>query len=523
MKSIFYLWRTSLKNRLLNMKHHPGQLIFVILMAFLLIFCLISAALSPGVALPAGRSPDLTPLSAILGGVFLFLFVTSVQKGLSSGASFFTVADVNLLFLSPVSPQKILTYGLVKQAGTTLLLGFFILFQSSNLKSFFGLGTAAVFTLFLGYCLFSFLGELVSMIIYAGISGDPRRKTLVKNGLYALIALAAVLFVATTVQTGDILTALLRLLGSPDFQYIPLMGWTTGIIMRLITGDLAVALIFLALDVLLGAGIVFLVSRTGSDYYEDVLQSAENAYAMKTAAREGRVMETRDTAKISRKKTGIGRGKGASVFFYKHLLENRRSGTLGINKFTLIYAVAGWALCIFLGDKLDYMWILGMLCYLQLFSAVSGRWIKETALPYIYMIPQPSFKKLFFASLESLLDGLVGGVIILIPCGLILGEGPLIITAALITRLGLACLLSAGNILVQRLLGGLQSKMLITLLYYLILIIVLIPGVIVAAITGVLTLSLPLALFTDAAVNIVLALILLFTCRNVIDIMELNL
>ncbi|MDO4288778.1 MAG: putative ABC exporter domain-containing protein [Eubacterium sp.] len=522
MNSILYLWRTSLKNRLLSLKHHPGQLVVLILLAALLIFCLISAALSPGTESTAAPG-NLALLAAILSGLFLFLCVTSIQKGLASGASFFTMADVNLLFLSPVSPRKILAYGLIKRAGTTLLIGVFILFQAANLKSFFGLDTAKIVLLFLGYCLFIFLSELLSLILYAATGGNPRAKGLIKNLLYGCVGLLAAVFVFLAITQGDVMAALVTLLGGKAFQLVPLVGWSTGLIMAAISGDTLWTLLFLGLNLALGGLIIFLVSRTGSNYYEDVLQSAENTYAMKTAAREGRVVETRDTSKISRKKTGIGHGRGASVFFFKHLLENRRSGWLGLNKFTMIFALAAWVLCIFLKDSLDYLWLFGFLCYVQLLSSVTGRWVKETILPYIYLVPQSPFKKLLWASLESLMDGLVGGIIILIPCGLILGETPAMIAAALLARLGMTCLLSADNILVQRLLSSIQSKALLSLLYYLLLFISIIPGIIAAVALGIVTVNLPAALLADAVVNLLLALGFVFACRNVIDVMELNL
>lgn len=40
------------------------------------------------------------------------------------------MADVNLLFCSPLSPKKILVYGLVHQTGMTVLMGAVLLFQA---------------------------------------------------------------------------------------------------------------------------------------------------------------------------------------------------------------------------------------------------------------------------------------------------------------------------------------------------------------------------------------------------------
>ena len=56
--------------------------------------------------------------------ILAFLCVLTVWSGLKSGATFFKMSDVNLLFVSPVSPKTILAYGLIKQMGASALAVF---------------------------------------------------------------------------------------------------------------------------------------------------------------------------------------------------------------------------------------------------------------------------------------------------------------------------------------------------------------------------------------------------------------
>ncbi|MEG0379452.1 MAG: putative ABC exporter domain-containing protein, partial [Eubacterium sp.] len=393
---------------------------------------------------------------ALIIGLFLFLIGTEISKGLSSGGSFFTMADVNLLFLSPVSPRKILAYGLIKQIGVSLLMGIFILFQGTTLREFFGVDPMGMFFLFIGYCVFLVLAEVLALAIYSFSNGDRKKKQLVKNIMYCFVFLIAALFLTTLAKNQNVLDTLIQTADSKMVEYIPIVGWIKGFIIGLISGNFLMAIIYFVLLALLGGLLIMYICRSDADYYEDVLQAAETAYHTKAAAKQGHLSDAKDASKISRKNTGIHKGKGASVFFFKHMLENKRSGYLFLNQFTLIMAVLALAASIFARGHISFILIFGALTYMQCLTSTMGRWIKELPLPYIYMIPQKPFKKLIFASLESVVDSFISGIIIFVPCGFILGAPVTLIAAAILARVGIAALLSAGNILVEKILGSLQ-------------------------------------------------------------------
>lgn len=85
MSSIFYLWKTTFKNRLLDLKNHPSHLVVTILVILFFGFALVSTVFTPGEDTPLAQIQNLPLLGAILIGLFLFLLVTQIQKGLSSG------------------------------------------------------------------------------------------------------------------------------------------------------------------------------------------------------------------------------------------------------------------------------------------------------------------------------------------------------------------------------------------------------------------------------------------------------
>ena len=48
MSSIFYLWKTTFKNRLLDLKNHPSHLVVTILVILFFGFALVSTVFTPG-------------------------------------------------------------------------------------------------------------------------------------------------------------------------------------------------------------------------------------------------------------------------------------------------------------------------------------------------------------------------------------------------------------------------------------------------------------------------------------------
>ena len=74
--------------------------------------------------LPANERRDPKELAAMVLVLYGFMFFLGSNNGFSSGASFYSMADVNLLFSCPISQKKILVYGLVRQLQTSCFWAF---------------------------------------------------------------------------------------------------------------------------------------------------------------------------------------------------------------------------------------------------------------------------------------------------------------------------------------------------------------------------------------------------------------
>ena len=169
MSSLVFLLSRSIKNSFLELLRKPAKLI-------LWIFVIVMLGGVVILSLFTRQSMDSTLDIIWLKGIFflfILLFVVIViQKGLSKGDAIFDMNDVNLLFVSPVSPRLILMYGIVRMAKMAFAAGFFILFQSNSLGTGFGVGFNAVLLLLLGFILAVCLLQILSLLIYSLTNGN---------------------------------------------------------------------------------------------------------------------------------------------------------------------------------------------------------------------------------------------------------------------------------------------------------------------------------------------------------------
>ena len=119
MSAIVFMLRKSLKNTILEMLHHPLKLIVYLFVGAMILFGGLSAMASPS---EEGVLLDARILEGVYLGILLLVTVPTLLMGLRSGTTLFSMSDVCMMFVSPISPKKILIYGIVKQMGMSLLI-----------------------------------------------------------------------------------------------------------------------------------------------------------------------------------------------------------------------------------------------------------------------------------------------------------------------------------------------------------------------------------------------------------------
>lgn len=515
MSSLVYLTLTRLKNNIRDLFHKPSRLIYVVVLAALLIVSLWGSR-QP---LPLSESyRDLTELAAMATALFLFIFLYAVWNGFSKGGAVFSLSDVNLIFPAPIHRNRALFYGLFRQISVTLLVGLVLFYQYSWLHNLYGLSLGTMALIFLCYVAAVFLGQVTAMTIYTFTSSSERaQRTLKAVVVFLLLLIVLWLGRGFLSSPENRLAGLVGAAVSLPVQLFPVggwLGWTFSSCLGL--GPWWPGLLLCLAWFL---GLIFLLTHFDRDWYEDVLRTAELAQSAIAAKKEG-TMEAAPT-KVRVGATGLKGGWGASAFYYKHKIENRRGGYFLLPPLTLIFAAVLIAYSFFMRET-GILTVFAFSVYLQLFTAGQSRINRELYKPFLYLVPASSFSKLLHCLRELAPSALAEAVVVFVPVGLILGLGPLSILVCLFARMTYALLFQSGNLLLERFWSG-ASKVLIMLLYFLILILLTLPGILIAIFLTVF-LSLPggatTGLLVAGIVNIPVALLLLYLLRNMLQYAE---
>ncbi len=541
MKSpLVYLTAVKLKNQLKEAVKHPAKLIYIIVLAAVLVLSTIGGHVNSEHI----EMRSLHELTAIMVLFYSFMFLMTFLNGVNGGAGnypMFTLSDVSVLFPSPLRPNKVLFYGLFRQLGLSFLLGFFLLFQYNWLHGLYGVEYSHLLLIVVGYGLCLFLGQVCAMAVYTRTSGNDRARSISKFCVYGLtLAFVAGLLLRCLPKllslAGAAEAALMTVGLEAGAEYLasvgvffPVSGWAAGVIGGLFTQNylmtgLCALLMLAALGLALG-----LVIKNKNNYYEDVLQTAEVAQSAITAKREGQPAEVMPK-KVRVGKTGLGRGEGASTLFFKHMLENRRSGAFLFSKMSLIFmlVIVGCTILysFIFSDEEDktaaFVAVFTMSTYMQIFSESTGRFNWELTKPYIYLLPEPPLKKLLWGIGENLLADCCEAVAIFVPVSLILGLGPLETVLCMVARITFALLFISGNMLVERIFGSVRSKGLMLFFYFVAMMLLAAPGIILGALMTTLLSGGTGMLLGMALANVPIAVLVMFLCRNLLQYSEYN-
>ncbi|HEX3037696.1 MAG TPA: putative ABC exporter domain-containing protein [Oscillospiraceae bacterium] len=535
MSSIVFLMKKQIKNSLIEMIHHPSKLI-----AYIFIIAMLSTSIiTTSFDRPRATSGmDIRLLQGSYFVILLFIAVLTLLNGLKSGTTFFSMCDVNFLFVSPLSPKRILAYGLIKQMGSSLLVMFFLLFYGASLVNTFKISWTSVTLLVVGMAVLLFVVQVLALLIYSFTNGRPNRITAVKGIIYGLVTLLLLYLGQQILTNGYSLESVYKAISSPQLMWFPVAGWIMGAVFGVIGANVLNTAVYTLVIVAVVAVALLLFIKSDTDYYEDVLQSTESTYQIKQAKKDGNFdkMSAMNGKTTKVHDTGINQGWGANTFFYKHLREaKRKSRLIFVNGSTVILLLATVAVSIFIskisGDDHDPVPVgmlmaiaTGMAVYIQFFLNAAGDWTRELMKPAIYLVPEKPFAKLLWASMTTILKPVIDGVIIFTVLCFVLHANPLTAIVCALIYGSTGFLFTANNVLSQRLFGSVSNRGLLMFVYMLILVLTVAPGVVCSALLVAFGNGLPGIVVGLPVViwNVIISIVIFAACRNILDNVELN-
>lgn len=515
MSALTYLTLTQLKNRFKGIFRSPAKLIYTIFLLAMLVLVLFSGTMAgeDGLGKPDSR------LGGLIVGYFALMFLLTVNTGFSTGMSIFKMPDVNFLFVGPFKPVRVLFHGMFNQMATSLLMALVILFQYGWMHGEFGVGVGGLLIVVVGYGLAVFTGQITAMVIYAVSSGRSRVRKTLRVIFVGITVLWIAYILYSAIGEDDLLKSICDASVSSIGRLFPVAGWLGAACYEAILGSYASAGVLVIIWAVYTAALIIVMTRVDQDYYEDVLQSTETTFAAQSAAKAGRIADAAPK-KVSVGKTGLGGGFGASAFYYKHRVENRRSRKFLLSGTEIIFVIVNLGFAFFMREA-GIIPVLAFAAYMMFFYVAMGRLVKEMTRPYVYLVPEPPMKKLLWCLRESAAGYLTSAILCFVPM-LFYVQAPMpSILAAGVAYFTYAYLFTAGNLVTERVFGTVTVKALTFFFYFVVLIILAIPGIATAVLVVI---SLPewCALLALSGANVLVTLLAMFLCRNILACAEMN-
>ena len=234
MNPLFFLTARKAKNKFLELLHRPFRLI--VTFGFILLI-IMNLTLSQN-SLPGER--PMYEFFAVVYAFYIFCFTSEIRKGFHSGGTMFSMADVNLIFLSPIKPFKILMHGMLSRLGSSLFIGLAFIYQFSLLRSYYPITAKDMIIFVAGYAAVLFISQLAGMLIYFFTCGKMSKIKKAKAVITALYVAFFLLFSVAFLSTGVFsLTVAANILNSSFMKLFPVAGWIFAAAQGIATADAA--------------------------------------------------------------------------------------------------------------------------------------------------------------------------------------------------------------------------------------------------------------------------------------------
>jgi len=209
----------------------------------------------------------------VLGLAFLMF---QLYRATKKNVSFFSMADVNYLFTSPVSPGNILIYymvrSLIPSIGMSLI---FIVYGASQMSATFDLQYSDMILMAVAIALFLFMLSPIKFLIYT-LNTKFGILPQIKAGIFGLGVILVLMVVIPGMMAEKFWQGMFAWISADWFSLFPLVGWSRGIFGYLYHENLWISVSFMVPYILTFFVVLKLVLVHSDEYYEDVLETTQS-------------------------------------------------------------------------------------------------------------------------------------------------------------------------------------------------------------------------------------------------------
>lgn len=381
----------------------------------------------------------------------------------------FRQQDINFILASPTPPKQALIYALSKQVYISIVMQIVFLiaavfvFEVPLLTSLIYIIVNLVFSNFLSYSL--------AIIMYASEEITLKQKEMIKRIVYlALFTFTVILLtvvIRQTLQSGFDFAYVISVVSSPFVLMIPIFGWQLGWLNLMLLGVtpftlLATGLFFTSTIYL--TYYAYKMVSTG-DYYEDALSFSEYVAYVESKKSDISFVEIFGKKQKRHAYKGELKGLNSKVIFHKQLIERRRVKKYFLALGDFVYLVAGLGLgiaSIFIDDFInpDYFFemMVGISIYLSIFFRPASGWKSEFKNYYIFVMPDLSINKLFYATLLEHILSFIRVIFLTVPAGILMRASALDMVYALIAQSLIKAMITYVSIFIEEIIGAKIGK-----------------------------------------------------------------
>ena len=474
--------------------------------------------------------------------IFMVMFNYMFYSGYKNGAVGFSTADVNFFMAGPFTEKFNLILAALNILTVGAVFAFILAFQSSTLNMAIGTNSFDMIAIIIGSFAVIVIAYFLGAFFCTHFDEQKEKKRIAIFTLIGLDVLFVIMSVVSLLKEFGSFAgikaqgarAVIAHIGNTVYAKIfPVGGWMRLIYEGILTGDT----VYLTLGIILIVSVILLIvvlfASFDINYYETAIANAQKAADLLAAKRAG---VDSDSAKLSQKikvgKETLTSGSGASVFFSRHLLENKRATKFFfVNALAILYRLI-CAVYIFIFSRVQFsdeggngtpIVIAGLMMMLILDVPIygGGKTILEFNKPYIFLSPQEGWKKLMYCLMadlpEMIFDSAVCSALLYMFAGITVAEA----VSAFVMFVGFAYLCEIVGLMMLRMFKGFGRYLLMflrSLVIYVFMVAVVIPSLIISLLAK--EEGYMLFMLSCAGISIILSLILLLISRNMVDKVE---